>query len=69
MDLEMDCLVEVQAVRDKWVMKSAFGVMIEDCIRILAELSNVCLHFVKRSANRVAHALARASVHMRAVIL
>lgn len=60
-DVEMDSLVVVHAVRSSIVMKSVFGLLIEDCKRLLAELPNVCLHFVKRSANRVAHLLARIS--------
>ncbi|KAM6566647.1 hypothetical protein CsatA_025775 [Cannabis sativa] len=42
-------------------MVSPFGSCIEECKSLLSNLNNVNFRFVKRSANRVAHAFARVS--------
>uniref|UniRef100_A0A803PQ00 Uncharacterized protein n=1 Tax=Cannabis sativa TaxID=3483 RepID=A0A803PQ00_CANSA len=59
--VETDCLIVVQALRTSCEMRSLFGLIIKECKLLLAELRNVSFHFVKRSANVVAHAFARAS--------
>lgn len=60
--VETDSLVAVQAIRSNSSLLSYFGRVIEDCKRLLEELKGwkVALVFVKRSANSVAHYLARA---------
>ncbi|XP_062081232.1 uncharacterized protein LOC133786034 [Humulus lupulus] len=51
----------IQALRSSLQMSSYFGVVIQDCKTLLPSLHNVSLFFVKCSANRVVHYLARAS--------
>ncbi|XP_062088335.1 uncharacterized protein LOC133794908 [Humulus lupulus] len=60
--IEMDSLVVVQAVRSSIYMPSVFGSIINDCKLLLSELSFVSLFFVKRSANKAAHTVARAAL-------
>ena len=62
--LESDCLVMVQAIRSKVSMRSYLGLVIEDCRCTLQRLNNISLFFVKRSANMVAHQLARESYYL-----
>lgn len=61
--VESDCLQMVQAIRSSISCYSYLGRVIQECRDILANLSskNVLFRFVKRSANRVAHYLARHS--------
>lgn len=61
--IESDCLQVVQAIRSPTPCLSYLGRVVKECQDILASLSrrNICLRFVKRSANRVAHYLARYS--------
>ena len=59
--LETDSLLCVQALRSQAQFPSYFGSLIMECIAIRKELHNIFLVFVKRSANQVAHELARAS--------
>lgn len=58
---ESDYLVVVQAIRSKTPMISHFGLIIEDCRSLMQRLHKVSLYFDKRSANMVAHQLARES--------
>ncbi|KAM6576776.1 hypothetical protein CsatB_028613 [Cannabis sativa] len=58
---ETDSLVTVQALRSSVIMASPFGNCIEECKYLLSSLNNVNFCFVKRSANRVAHAFAQDS--------
>ena len=51
----------VQLIRSKVKMISPFGHVVEECRRLLDEQNTVSLLFLKRSANMVAHELARAS--------
>ncbi|KAM6542729.1 hypothetical protein CsatB_007176 [Cannabis sativa] len=60
-ELETDSLLTVQAIRSKQKMSSIFGLIIQDCCHLLSTLPNVKISFIKRSANRVAHAIARHS--------
>lgn len=62
--IETDCLAVVQSVRSSISMMSYFGGLINECKRLLEESSNVSLIFVRRSANNVAHYLARASYYV-----
>ncbi|KAL8104572.1 hypothetical protein AgCh_028691 [Apium graveolens] len=59
--VESDCLVVIQAIRSNTPMRSYFGVIIEECRSLLKRFHKVSLFFVKRSANMVAHQLARES--------
>lgn len=56
-----DSLVTIQAIRSSVRMSSAFGFCVTECQELLSMLHNVRLCFVKRSANQVAHLLARAA--------
>ncbi|KAM6555296.1 hypothetical protein CsatB_002315 [Cannabis sativa] len=62
-EIETDALVVVQAVMGSIQMPSQFGFLVQDCRNLLSCINQVSLHFVKRSANRVAHCLARASCY------
>lgn len=57
---ESDCLVIVQAIRNKVPMFFLVGLVIEECRELLCSQKNVSLLFIKRSANVAAHSLARA---------
>ena len=61
--LESDCLQVVQLIRSSFSSFSYLGKVIVDCRTLLSGLQNqnVKLRFVRRSANRVAHYLARYS--------
>ncbi|KAM6542489.1 hypothetical protein CsatB_006936 [Cannabis sativa] len=59
--IETDALMVVQAIHSSILMPSQFGLLVDDCRVLLSSLNNVSLKFVKRSANRAAHCLARES--------
>lgn len=59
--VETDCLVVVQAIRCPLNMISYIGGIVQDCKTTLSSLTDVLLVFIKRSANNVAHEIARAS--------
>ena len=59
--VESDSLVVIQAVRSKVHMKSPFGEIILACRSMLREQNTVSVSFIRRSANMVAHELARAA--------
>lgn len=59
--METDCLVVVQAIRCPLNMISYIGGIVQDCKTTLSSLTDVLLVFIKRSANNVAHEIARAS--------
>ncbi|KAM6582578.1 hypothetical protein CsatB_009580 [Cannabis sativa] len=59
--IETDALVVVQAIQSSILMPSQFGLLVGDCRVLLSSLNNVSLKFVKRSANKAAHCLARES--------
>ena len=52
----------VQALRTNVEMISEFGGIVNVCRGLISELPNISVLFVKRSANRVAHEFARASL-------
>lgn len=62
--LETDCINVIQAVRSPTVLASTIGLIIEDCKKLVHDIANAEYYFVKRSANRVAHWLARQSCFM-----
>lgn len=61
--VETDCLVVVQAIRSSYASLSYFGRVIDECKQHLIDLRgrHVILNFIKRSANTVAHFLARST--------
>lgn len=61
--LESDCLQIVQFIRSSVTSCSYLGRLVEECRTILASLrdQNIVFRFIKRSANSVAHYLARYS--------
>lgn len=61
--IETDCLLVVQALRSSDLMLSYFGRIIKECKLIIENLKDrhVSVVFVKRSANRVADFLAKAT--------
>ena len=61
--IESDCLQMVQAIRSFFSCLPYLGRVVQDCRTLLTNLSskNVMFRFVKRSANKVAHFLARDS--------
>ncbi|KAM6569095.1 hypothetical protein CsatB_017080 [Cannabis sativa] len=61
--VETDCLNVVNDINSNKPMISPYGFVIHDCKALLVDLLSVSIVFVKRSANKVAHALARNSVH------
>ncbi|XP_060974306.1 uncharacterized protein LOC133039424 [Cannabis sativa] len=63
-EIETDSLVTVQAINGSVQIPSQFGLIVQDCRLLLSELQNVFISFVKRSANRAAHCLARQSCFM-----
>ncbi|KAL8104689.1 hypothetical protein AgCh_028771 [Apium graveolens] len=61
--VESDCLGAIQAIRCSSIHLSYLGRVIDECKQLLSDLEsrNVTLKFVKRSANKVAHFIARNS--------
>ncbi|XP_060972143.1 uncharacterized protein LOC133038110 [Cannabis sativa] len=59
--LETDCLVFIQALRSSIEMISMFGQVVNDCKALFKKLKNI-IFFIRRSANKVAHKFARASL-------
>lgn len=58
--IESDSLVVVQAIRSKVRMSSPFGAIIMECRSLLDDQNTTSVSFIRRSANMVAHELARA---------
>ncbi|XP_062088677.1 uncharacterized protein LOC133795237 [Humulus lupulus] len=57
--IETDCLNVVQVIRTTTGMVSSFGLVISDCKVFLGSLCSVEVFFVKQSANKITHYLAR----------
>lgn len=62
--VETDSLMVVESIRSTIPMPSYFGGVISECRDFLQSLPNVSLIFIRRSANKVAHFLARASSYV-----
>lgn len=62
--IESDCLVAIQAIRSPLNMLSYFGGIVQECRALLYCLKHVSLVFIKRSANKVAHAIARETCYI-----
>nr|XP_017251820.1 PREDICTED: uncharacterized protein LOC108222412 isoform X3 [Daucus carota subsp. sativus]XP_017251821.1 PREDICTED: uncharacterized protein LOC108222412 isoform X3 [Daucus carota subsp. sativus] len=62
-EIETDSLIAVQAIRSSAVKLSYLGRLVQECRELLVETKDriVSLKFVRRSANNVAHYLARYS--------
>lgn len=56
--LESDCIQVINAIQHNHLV-SSFDLLINDIIVLAREFDNLSFTFVRRSANRVAHALAR----------
>uniref|UniRef100_A0A803QEL1 Reverse transcriptase domain-containing protein n=1 Tax=Cannabis sativa TaxID=3483 RepID=A0A803QEL1_CANSA len=61
--LETDSLLAVQGISSTAQMPSTFGMVAWDCKRLLSELTSISLKFVKRTANKAAHFLARSACY------
>ncbi|XP_019177883.1 PREDICTED: uncharacterized protein LOC109173080 [Ipomoea nil] len=59
--LESDCLEFCNAFNSSMVDYSYVGTIIKQCLAIARDIGDVQVQHVKRTANRVAHALARAT--------
>ncbi|XP_030494580.2 uncharacterized protein LOC115710350 [Cannabis sativa] len=57
--IESDSMLAVQAIHSTQLMTYVFGLVVNDCRILLSSLSDVYLRFVRRSANRVVHYVAR----------
>uniref|UniRef100_A0A803NTK3 RNase H type-1 domain-containing protein n=1 Tax=Cannabis sativa TaxID=3483 RepID=A0A803NTK3_CANSA len=67
-EIETDSLVVVQAIDGEVYMPSQFGMLVQDCRLMVSSLNYVVNSFVKRSANRAAHCVARQSCFMSGCI-
>lgn len=61
MIIETDCKIVVTALHNNFSAPNSLGFIIDDCNTLLRQLNFVSIVFVHRSANLVAHTLARAS--------
>ena len=62
--VEMDCLQVFQALTEGFYAPNGFGLIIEDCRKLALAIKEVKFSFVRRSANFVAHSVARAGNSM-----
>ncbi|KAM6585542.1 hypothetical protein CsatB_012544 [Cannabis sativa] len=60
-EIESDSMISVQGIRGNQMINSLFGLILHDCQILLSSLPFVSLRFIRRSANRVAHVVARHS--------
>ncbi|KAM6541055.1 hypothetical protein CsatB_005502 [Cannabis sativa] len=60
--VESDCLRVINDLQKFKHMASPYGHILYDCMTLVADFDVVFLNFAKRSANKVAHALARSSL-------
>ncbi|XP_060961840.1 uncharacterized protein LOC133032039 [Cannabis sativa] len=60
-EIETDSMLTVQGIRSNHSLNSIFGLIIHDCQILLSSLNNVRICFIRRSANRFAHVVARHS--------
>ena len=59
--VEMDSQMVYKALKSISLYASPFAMLIADCQKLVLSMVNLKLSFVKRSANSVAHSIARAS--------
>ena len=62
--MESNILTVVKAILKPHQFISSTRLILEDCKQLLPSLNEVIVSFVKKSANKVAHLLARASYSM-----
>ncbi|KAM6558899.1 hypothetical protein CsatA_028138 [Cannabis sativa] len=60
--IESDCLRVIRDLQRIKNMASPYGHIISDCMTLCSDIVDVSFNFVKRSANKVAHVLARSSL-------
>ncbi|KAM6559544.1 hypothetical protein CsatA_028783 [Cannabis sativa] len=60
--IESDCLRVIRDLQRIKNMASPYGHIISDCMTLCSDIVGVSFNFVKRSANKVAHVLARSSL-------
>ncbi|KAM6559477.1 hypothetical protein CsatA_028716 [Cannabis sativa] len=60
-EIETDSMLTVHGIRSNQSLNSIFGLIIHDCQVLFSSLNNVKLCFIRRSANRVVHVVARHS--------
>ncbi|XP_038715125.1 uncharacterized protein LOC120008837 [Tripterygium wilfordii] len=65
--IESDALIIVQAMKSSCLDSSYIDVIIDECKSLLKEINNYRICFVRRSANSVAHLLARAASSLTGV--
>ncbi|KAM6586177.1 hypothetical protein CsatB_013179 [Cannabis sativa] len=61
--VKTDCLTLINDIKNAKILASPYGFVLQDCRGLLTSLVSVDCCFVKRSANRLAHALAQASLY------
>ena len=61
--IESDSQVTINHLRQSSCI-SPLGSIIDDCKNLASHFANVCFKFVKRSANKAAHAMAQAALSM-----
>ena len=62
--VEMDSQMVYKALKSTSLYASPFAMLIADCQKLVSNMVNLKLSFVKRSANSVAYSVARASCSM-----
>ncbi|KAM6542887.1 hypothetical protein CsatB_007334 [Cannabis sativa] len=60
--VESDCLRVIRDLQKFKHMASPYGHILSDCMTLCSGVDDVSFNFVKRSANKVAHAIARSSL-------
>ncbi|KAM6577771.1 hypothetical protein CsatB_029608 [Cannabis sativa] len=60
--VESDCLRVIRDIQQSKQMASPYGHIISECLALCSVVVDVSFNFVKRSANKVAHVLARSSL-------
>uniref|UniRef100_A0A803Q8D5 RNase H type-1 domain-containing protein n=1 Tax=Cannabis sativa TaxID=3483 RepID=A0A803Q8D5_CANSA len=60
--VDSDCLKVISDLQKQKYMVSPYGHILYDCRTLISDFDNISFKFVKRSANKVAHALAQTSL-------
>ncbi|CAI9787317.1 unnamed protein product [Fraxinus pennsylvanica] len=66
--IEMDALLVYSALQNDGVDNSYLGILIEECRLIAREMSNLKFNWVRKSANKVAHTLAKAASSLHDIV-
>ena len=59
--VESDSLMLINTIRENFSASSYFGMIVQDCKVLAKDLGNCSFSFIRRSANQVVHAFARAA--------